>query len=310
MQEIVLLLSSLAGVATAAAVRNMPRNRGRLLSIGASSHIKSQASALRIERDILTKTISRLHQSDAGLGQAQKEALLSKYQRQLGVILARLDKLEEASRHPDLGPLGDGLITLMDQKLSSLDRRLDVISSRMTVAAPEEHPKTERPRPEPLRQEKRKPLAGAFAFRPKKPAERPAATPKPGQSVEITTLTNIPTQGPAHPPVMESPQTPGATAPLARPADVEPPARQKTEAELKHEIVRQTAKHQAQIGARPDIDKEVAKMTAQKALPGPVTPKQDPVEPDDDPAEDEATLDKIRADLMKTLSKLEQAEVE
>ena len=55
MQEIAILLSSLAGVATAAVVRNIPRNKTQLLSLGASSHIKSQIRTLNIEKDILTK---------------------------------------------------------------------------------------------------------------------------------------------------------------------------------------------------------------------------------------------------------------
>ena len=64
MQEIAIILSSLAGVATAAAVRKMPRNKTQLLSLGASSHIRSQINSLKIEKDILTKTISRLYQTD------------------------------------------------------------------------------------------------------------------------------------------------------------------------------------------------------------------------------------------------------
>ena len=78
MQEIVLILSSLAGVATAAAIRKAPRNKQQLLSIGASSHIKSQISSLKIEKDILTKTISRLYQTDSDLSKIHRDKLLVK----------------------------------------------------------------------------------------------------------------------------------------------------------------------------------------------------------------------------------------
>ncbi|MGB0856020.1 MAG: hypothetical protein ACPGQP_03250, partial [Nitrosopumilus sp.] len=131
MQELVLILSSLAGVATAAAVRKIPKNKNQLLSLGASSHIKNQINTLKIEKDILTKTISRLYQNDSEFSKIQKDKLLLKYQHQLGIILAKIEKLEQASNHPDLGPVGDGLITLMDQKLSKLDDRLYEISSKM-----------------------------------------------------------------------------------------------------------------------------------------------------------------------------------
>ena len=55
MQEIAIILSSLAGVATAAAARKMPRNKTQLLSLGASSHIKSQINSLKIEKTFLQK---------------------------------------------------------------------------------------------------------------------------------------------------------------------------------------------------------------------------------------------------------------
>jgi len=129
MQEIALLLSSIAGVATAVAVRRVPRDKNQLLSLGASSHIKSQINSLKIEKDILTKTISRLYQTDDKFSKIQKDKLLLKYQHQLGIMLAKLEKLEDASKHPDLGPVGDGLISLMDQKLSNLDDRLYELSS-------------------------------------------------------------------------------------------------------------------------------------------------------------------------------------
>ena len=128
MQEIVLILSSLAGVATAAAVRRTPKNKKQELSLNANSHIKSQINTLKIEKDILTKTISRLYQSDTYYSKIQKDKLLLKYQHQLGIILGKLEKLEQASKHPDLGPVGDGLITIMDQKLSKLDNKLDELS--------------------------------------------------------------------------------------------------------------------------------------------------------------------------------------
>ena len=98
MQEIVLILSSIAGVATAVAARRMPRDKKQLLSLGASLHIKSKINTLKIEKDILTKTISRLYQTDSEFSKIQKDKLLLKYQHQLGIILARLEKLEQASK--------------------------------------------------------------------------------------------------------------------------------------------------------------------------------------------------------------------
>ncbi len=186
MQEIVLILSSLAGVATAVAVRKMPRNKNQLLSLGASSHIKSQINTLKIEKDILTKTITRLYQADSEFSKIQKDKLLLRYQHQLGIVLAKLEKLEQASKHPDLGPVGDGLITLMDQKLSKLDDRLYELSSKITSAKI----KT----PEVKKQESKQSTSKPFNFeKPKETKAEPIAiTPTSSrQSFELTTLTNI-----------------------------------------------------------------------------------------------------------------------
>lgn len=198
MQEIALILSSLAGVATAAAVRKMPRDKNQLLSLGASSHIKSQINSLKIEKDILTKTISRLYQADSEFSKIQKDKLLLKYQHQLGIVLAKLEKLEQASKHPDLGPVGDGLITLMDQKLSKLDDRLYELSSKMTTTKVEA-PKVKEPE---VKKGTKQSTSIKNTFNFEKPKEtEPVTIPatKSRQSFELTTLTNISRKEPKFP---------------------------------------------------------------------------------------------------------------
>ena len=109
------------------------KNKLQTPTIGANTHIVSQLHSLQIEKDILTKTIARLYQTESDLTKIQKDRLLLRYQHQLGIVITRIEKLENASKHPDLGPLGDGLITLMDQKLSQLDQRLYELTSKIEV---------------------------------------------------------------------------------------------------------------------------------------------------------------------------------
>ena len=153
MQEIAIILSSIVGAFTAAAVKKFPKNKAGLVSLGANSQIKNQINSLRIEKEILTKTISRLYQNDVGVGKIQRDRLLSRYQHQLGIIFVKIEKLEAASKHPDLGQVGEGLITLMDQKLSQLDRRLYELSSKITIAN-SQIPKVEEQKPESKLQER------------------------------------------------------------------------------------------------------------------------------------------------------------
>jgi len=318
MQEIAIILSSLAGVATAAAVRKMPRDKNQLLSLGASSHIKSQIGSLRIEKDILTKTISRLYQDDSDFSKIQKDKLLLKYQHQLGIILAKLEKLEQASKHPDLGPVGDGLITLMDQKLSKLDDRLYELSSKMTSKV--QTPEIKEPEISEAKQKISKSIKDTFNFEKTKetkikPIEIPAT--KSRQSFELTTLTNISRKEPKFP-LFEN-EIKEVAKPMPKPKIVQTEViKQKEEViqeviapkpkvEDKIEIIQVVSKPEPKLETKPDIEKEVAKITEHKALP---EPKTKPTTLDDDFDDDTDDLDKIKGNIMKVLSKLDQAEVE
>ncbi len=318
MQEIVLILSSLAGVATAAAVHKMPRDKNQLLSLGASSHIKSQISSLKIEKDILTKTISRLYQAESEFSKIQKDKLLLKYQHQLGIVLAKLEKLEQTSHHPDLGPVGDGLITLMDQKLSKLDDRLYELSSKM-VSAKVETPKVKVPE---IKQETKQKVSNVFNFdKPKESKLDPIVIPptKSRQSFELTTLTNISRGEPKFPRfenkskqvVKPMPQPRVVPTEVIKPKDeiVQEIIQPKPKVEDKIEIIQSViSKPEINLGTKPDLNKEVAKITEHKALPEPT--KSKPVTLDDDFDDDTDDLDKIKGDIMRVLSKLDQAEVE
>ena len=325
MQEIVILLSSLAGVATAAAVRKMPRDKNQLLSLGASSHIKSQIGSLKIEKDILTKTISRLYQTDSDFTKIQKDKLLLKYQHQLGVILAKLEKLEQASNHPDLGPVGDGLITLMDQKLSKLDDRLYELSSKMTSKI--QTSEIKEPEINEAKQKISKTIKDTFNFEKSKetkinPIEIPAT--KSRQSFELTTLTNVPRKEVKFP-LFEKEEIKQVVKPMPQPKIIQTELIKPKEKiiqetitpreEIVQEIITPKQKIEdkieiiqsvtSKLEIKPDIKKEVAKISEHKALPEPKIATFD-----DDFDEDSDDLDKIKGDIMKVLSKLDQAEVE
>jgi len=317
MQEIALILSSIAGVATAAAVRKMPRDKNQLLSLGASSQIKNQINSLKIEKDILTKTISRLYQAEDEFSKIQKDKLLLKYQHQLGMILAKLEKLEQASKHPDLGPVGDGLISLMDQKLSKLDDRLYDLSSKMANSKIQSSEiKQEK---EEIKKQISKSIKDTFNFeKPKETKIDPIAIPptKSRQSFELTTLTNISKTEPKFPlfekkeVVKPMPQPKIIQTELVKPKEEIIKEIIQPKVEDKEEIIQSiTPKPEILLENKPDLGKEVAKITEHKALPEPEQkPKVSTLEDDFD--DDTDDLDKIKGDIMRVLSKLDQAEVE
>lgn len=315
MQEIALILSSLAGVATAAAVRKAPRNKNQLLSLGASSHIKNQLNSLKIEKEILTKTISRLYEADEEFSKIQKDKLLLKYQHQLGIILAKIEKLDQASKHPDLGPVGDGLITLMDQKLSKLDDRLYEISSRI---AKTEKISNEQELKKETKQETPKTVKNSFNFEKQKNSkiEPIEITPtRSKQSFELTTLTNVSRKEPKFPLFEEKQKQ--STKPMPEPRKIQTEIKPKQET-VQNIVEPKIEKQQITITqtnpktvSKIDIKKEVDKITEHKALPEPKQEqKPKSVEIDDGFEDDSDDLDKIKGDIMKVLSKLDQAEVE
>ncbi len=293
MQELAFLLTGLAGAASAVAFAKFPRNTPALKIIGANPRIQKEIAYMEVERDILVKTVSRLYQHDAKVDGEKRGKLLSKYQHQLGIVLARIEKLEIASKHPDMGPIGDGLVTLMDQKLSALDEKLHEISSKISAtsiqteayersSSKESKPRIHVPKISSIQQEKISQMENVRS------------------RVEITTLTPLAKRSQSFVPPEPKIQTTQT-------------AMQQSELKTEYRPVIDTP--------RPDISKPAPKPEYTPAQQSVDIPKQEPLitppkviqdltpEQDAD-LEDTSDLDKLKKDIMKTLEKLDQVEVE
>ena len=199
-----------------------------------------------------------------------------------------------------MGPVGDGLISLMDQKLSKLDNRLYELSSKISNS------KIQTPEIKQEKEEISKSIKETFNV--KKPKEikiDPIAIPptKSRQSFELTTLTNISKTEPKFPlfekkeVVKPIPQQKIIQTELIKP-----------KVEDKVEIIQSIIpKSEVSFENKLDLDKEVAKTTEYKVLPE-QKPKISTV--DDDFDDDTDDLDKIKGDIKRVLSKLDQTEVE
>lgn len=301
MQELVLVLGSVAGACTAVAIDKIPKRKNDKFVLRANPVIKSQIQSLKIEKDILTKTISRLYQSESELSKIQRDKLLLRYQNQLGLVIAKIEKLEAASKHPDIGPLGDGLITLMDQKLSQLDQRLHEISSKITIATINP-PQIKQP--EPIKEViVEKPEIKKIESRVEQPKEKiytpmpPMEITAPGfhKSVEITTLTEIPNKMPEFPLEFVKP------APIVTPKQIKEEIMIERSVEIEKPKMREVEQiieiPKPEI-VQPPVEKKIQIPTAVKI------PEDEKLEDDD------KDIDKIKSEIMKALSKLEQVEVE
>ena len=262
--------------------------------IGANAHVINQINSLQVEKDILTKTISRLYDNDSDLNKIQRDRLLLRYQHQLGVVIARIKKLETVSKHPDLGPLGEGLITLMDQKLSQLDQRLYELTSKIQSA--------EEQKENPL--EKQAKITSKTTHSTKPVFEKPISDfiEKPTQpsdkKFEITTLTSYQK--------MDSVKQTKYDQMLSQlDSDVIAPAKKSPPLNIKPK--------QEVVSTETIVPETTLPATKAPEIIKPQIPEQPKPsvqispEPDDD---DDDDLDKIRSDILKTLSKIEQAEVD
>ncbi len=266
-------------------------------TIGSNSQIVSQLHSLQIEKDILTKTIARLYQNEGDLTKIQKDRLLLKYQHQLGVVITRIEKLENASKHPDLGPLGDGLITLMDQKLSQLDQRLYELTSKIQVAQSQKEAEIKTSEKKQARvetiEEKTKPVF-------EKPIEEFVG--KSSKKFEITTLTSLPKLDP-----VKQSKYDQMLSQLS--SDVIPPAPMKPKITEKPREVIPEIKEQEVIPVveeKPQpVVEQITKPTINE-MPPPVVelPEESDIDDEDD------DIEQIKSKILKTLSKIEQAEVD
>ncbi len=321
MEEIALVFSSLAGACTAVALDKIPKRKQKQVVI-VNSVMQSQLHSLKIEKEILAKTITRLHNDESTVSAVQRDRLLARYQHQLGVISAKIEKLEVASRYPDLGPVGDSIITLMDDKLSKLDQRLYEISSKMTssvsqpttqtVAQPQivvqpqpshikqEQPKQtiqEKPRVEPKVEVIHEPVQIQKEKTPEIMPPIEIGIPQRRVSVELSTLTEIPSKMPEFPAELIKP----AQEQLEVPKVIVQPPKQP---EIPQAIVTVeptplvTREERVQVPRPEHVEKKVQLPTPMKI------PEEEKIEDDD------KDLDKIKNEIMKALSKLEQAEVE
>ena len=271
------------------------KNKLQTPSIGSNSQIVSQLHALEIEKDILTKTIARLYQNETDLTKIQKDRLLLKYQHQLGVVITRIEKLENASKHPDLGPLGDGLITLMDQKLSQLDQRLYELTSKIQVAQTENDAHNKKKNKKISETEvKSKPIF-------EKPIEEYAN--KSSDKFEITTLTSLPKLDPVkqskYDEMLSQLSSDVITPPPMKPKIYE---EQKTEAvEIKEQNIMPVIENKPE----PIVQQVPEPVIQQVTKPIVELPEEEDLDDDDDD-----DLNKIKTKIMETMSKIEQAEVD
>ena len=150
---------------------------------------RNEANSLIIERDILTKTIFRVYQQNSNLTKIQRDKLLTRYQHQLAVVVTKIEELGNAMRNTGTNHSDEGLFAAMEQKLSSMDERLQEISSKISTPKKQAERQTQRSRSY---------IQSSIQKHRKKPAYQSDMNlgSNKYEHLEITTLTQVPTELP------------------------------------------------------------------------------------------------------------------
>ena len=148
---------------------------------------RNETNSLIIERDILTKTIFRVYQQDSNLTKIQRDKLLTRYQNQLAVVVSKIEELDNAMSNSGRNRSDEGLFAAMEQKLSTMDERLQEISSKISTPKKQAERQTQKSKSyvqSPIQKHKKKSTYQS---------DMNMGSNRHGP-LEITTLTQVPTE--------------------------------------------------------------------------------------------------------------------
>ena len=128
MQEIAIILGVLAGILSALFLKQLTlhkiENNSQTVSFARKIH------SVEIERNILIKAIKRI-QDDTQFEPNLRKKLLFKYEHQLGVVQNKIETLKSSSRNTS-DKVSDGeIITILEDKLSSVNQKLYELSAKI-----------------------------------------------------------------------------------------------------------------------------------------------------------------------------------
>ena len=208
-----------------------------------------------------------------------------------------IEKLENASKHPDLGPLGDGLITLMDQKLSQLDQRLYELTSKIQVAQSQKDVQIKKGK-------KIDEIENKVEGESKPVFEKPIVefVNKSSKKFEITTLTSLPKLDPVKQSKYDQ-MLSQLSSDVITPPPMKPKIQESTGIDTP-ELIEKNVIPVIEEKTNEDVE-QIVKPVLNK-MPQSVVelPEESEIDDEDD------DIEQIKSKILKTLSKIEQAEVD
>lgn len=139
--------SSVAGAISAAVIERLSRARAEKGKPAPPSLNAARAElvSLMFEKGLASEAITRVYEAsqEGKIDRLECDRLLLKYKQQLDSLNGRIAQLQPVADMADLQEMRDGLVSLLEGKISALDQKLQVLGNS-GATAPANDPKVER----------------------------------------------------------------------------------------------------------------------------------------------------------------------
>ncbi len=141
--------SSVAGALSAALIEKFSRERAagekKSPQIKSASAARVELTSLLFEKSLISESITRVYEAsqDGRIDRLERDRLLLKYKQQLDSLNQRTAHLQPVADYADLSELRNSLMSLLQERISSLDQRL-LQMSKSGIAVPDVESKAQK----------------------------------------------------------------------------------------------------------------------------------------------------------------------
>lgn len=118
--------SSVAGAISAAFIERMSRKDGKKQQPRSTSAARVELLSLLFEKNLAAEAITRVYEAsqEGRIDRLDRDRLLLKYKQQLDSLNQRITHLQPVADYADLTELRNGLVSLLENKISALDQKI------------------------------------------------------------------------------------------------------------------------------------------------------------------------------------------
>ena len=123
--------TSVAGALSAAFIEKLSRSKGGKRQLRPSGAARVELLSVQFEKNLAAEAITRVYEAsqEGRIDRLERDRLLLKYKQQLDSLNQKVTVLQPAADYADISELRDNLVSLLENNISALDKRLQAIKS-------------------------------------------------------------------------------------------------------------------------------------------------------------------------------------